>query len=239
MKAPMTFAAVAAMALTARADIIPTQGTQEMHGSVQAYVLAQLVDSQSFNVSAPNPLTSWSPAAQNITATGGIVQSNVTASYSSSIGPGSVTLATHAAPSMSGGSSANTGSLDYTQTFTLRFLIDAPGMYDLAASITRTNPTGWAASFHATLTFGADSQAPIISLDNDGVRPFTYAVSYGPASLFLNAGAYTIQATDADLWSGPHQYMRDSSMNFSLAAIPAPPVPLGILALALLARRGR
>jgi hypothetical protein len=218
------FAAILVPALALRADIVAITGNQAMHGSVQVYE-GGLQASQSFDLSAPDPLASWSPPRQDIAVTFDDCTAEVHATYVSSIEPNAVILSTSAAVRSIGNIHViRQAVFDCHQTFDVGVHITDAGDYRVSARITRFNHSGWGhdGAGPATITFGMNGQPAIVSINTDQEQPVgMYTAEFGPMTVSLPPGIYSVNASDVSSW-GAVDNILESSMEFSITALGTP-----------------
>src|SRR5688572_22468304 len=99
-----------ALAAGVQADIVPLQGIQQMQGRVRVMAPA-FDDLDTFELSAPDAMASWAPAAQSLEAAGFQCRVTMQATYVSEIAPESMSVATDVAVRSTGNS--RTGILGF------------------------------------------------------------------------------------------------------------------------------
>ncbi len=189
---------------TCRADINPIQGTQSMSGAARVIQFSGGPPNEdTFNVSAPDPLASWAPPTQDVSATLGGGSSHVVANYSSAIGLEALRLQTRVQTDGVGSSAGGFGQgcqFEWNQQFSLKFTLTAPGEYVVGGQL-RFEASGWISpNLPITLTLGPESGPPLVALNIPaGQLPFGPPVisAYGPAAVSLPAGTYVLQASSA------------------------------------------
>jgi hypothetical protein len=222
------FVAMAACA-AARADITYVSGSQTSIGFVEAFGSNPTQDS--YNLAAPNPLASWNPPDQNISAVADAFSSaTLQTHYSSILLPQHLELDMHLLHGIT--ASVREGAdFDFTQTFSSTFTIDAPMPVDISASmfaLGQFSPTD-----PLTLSFGRQGDAPIVNLQTQSIQmPRTFPLT----SMVLAPGTYTLMATQHNsAGSGLTSINYMQQITFTL--VPSPCTLVALLAGVALGRR--
>lgn len=208
-----------------RADITPIQGTQSMSGAARVWGGgATLLASGSFDLSAPDPLASWTPPTQDIMARApppySSLFAHIVADYASSIGPAEVTLAARIQTDGNGAGFATNCQFEWNQAFSLKFTLTGPGEYVVGGLLRHANSSWVTPSQPMTMGFGVAGTSSIFSLtlphQNGFFPPVVY--SFGPTVLSLPAGTYTIAAanTTGPMSSAHAPNMIDVRMYFTI-----------------------
>jgi hypothetical protein len=240
-------ALLAALAVTsdARGDLTPMDGTQSSTG----YVLVEWFPwieppvVAEYSLEAPDPLASWSPPDQSITAQHSEsfmrVIASIDSTFSSTISPGRVSMSAAATSSVETNVMEMDGIFEYRQKFHFTFSVASPTPVMVSAAMMRL--TGWGSTGPFTLTFGPQGGSPLIDLSYPADAPILYSESVGPTFMILEPGIYTVLADANSTSSTNHQGLFKDSMAFDLRVIPSPAgaVPMGAGLLLGLSRRRR
>jgi hypothetical protein len=211
-------AALASPASLAWADITYVSATQTSHGFVQAF--GANPTQQSYDLAAPDPLSTWTPPDQFIQAVADpMSQASLSTRYAAFLRPSQIDLSLQCFHGIT--ASLREGAhFDFAQNVTISFSIVAPMPVDISASMFVTGP--FSSSTPLSLTFGRNGDAPLINLSTGfGSQSFPLT------STVLQPGSYTLTAlhqNSAD--SGLIGVNFQSGINFDLVPAPAATLPL-------------
>ena len=214
----------ALLVTAAHADFIYVAGTQTSTGSVQAILAPNENFSDAYNLAAPDPLASWSPPSQNISAAvSNGANAGVQSSYLSTVEPGHIffheTAAAHAInPTIFTGGA----SFTYDQTFSLSFHIDVPTEVAYSARLQRQHPSGWPSGTPGTIEFGPDGGPMLVSLAYNGFAIPDYVVSQPLTYTTLQPGDYHITILSHNTWGAGRGASFAENFTFELQIVPAP-----------------
>jgi hypothetical protein len=189
---------VAALASPCAAQILPIEATQSISGMVQVGPGAPVA----FDLAAPDPLASWSPPPQEISAALGNSTAHMVAEYACNIGLHGLTLA--AATRIDGsGDTSNPCFFEWKREFQLRFQVSSAAYYRVTGEVRRARD-GWAAPIYPTsLALSAYPSPPLLpALHLIGVPAMgspPAVASWSPRLVFLMPGQYMVAASDHSL----------------------------------------
>ncbi len=219
MHRPFTLGTVIIVVAVAqcRADVVPIEAYQAVKAKVFAVSGGMMSAAQSFDLSAPDPLASWSPPTQDIAATLGGAGAHLVSTYSSSIGPHAVTFE---ASIRLDGTGAPTGEgcyFDWSREFFLRFAVTTPGAYAFSGEVRRVRE-GWVTPIYPAGLSLSGYPTPVIVSLQIGSPPMggpPFVASYGPTILLLTPGEYVLHASDHSTQVGSF----DSPNDFESTAV--------------------
>ncbi len=217
-------AAVLSAGAVCRADITVVEGYQTMKGQVWVFSNAGPVATQSFHPLPPDPVASWAPPQQEISAASGAASAHMVSNYSTSVEPHGLVLQADVSIDGTGAPTGEMCRFDWYNEFFLRFTTDAPRDYLVKAEIRRERD-GWVTPIYPlNLSFTVYPQPAYFQLQLAAAPQMggpPVIASYGPAILTLPAGMYAVSGSDISLeiesLDAPNDFT--SSMSISITEV--------------------
>jgi len=219
---------LAPLANVAHGDFIYTGGSQRTQATVQAATGPGVPPvSDSFDLSAPTAIATWTPPEQNITASVTGANAQVHSTFSSVVEPTHIHFYERTFEARAAANRLQPPMASFTSqhTFQLSFSIDEPTQARVFGYLSREHPSGWASISPCFIKFGPEGGSPIVSLVySGGTSHFT--ATYNQNVITLPSGDYEISVSSPNGWNAGSTGIFRDELILDIEIVP-PPVCAG------------